>query len=341
MFSGKRELLARGLYWSGAPFLFDRLPARDLLLVLNYHRIGNRDDDLFDPNVFSATADDFNEQISYLKHHVDIITLEEAQAFVEGTIREKTPRFRVLITFDDGYLDNYKLAFPILRSHGVPGVFFLVTGIMGSSWVPWWDHVAFLMKTARQTKFSLRYPVDLSVDIDENGITKSLMHVLRSCARPDNTDGERFIRELKESCQGREDFPRDLRRFLNWDEAREMLAAGMAVGSHTHSHPVLSQLKPEEQRQELIQSRALLKQNLGIEAKALAYPVGGPTAFTDQTQSIAQETGYRMAFSFSGGVNFPGKTAAHNVKRISGGYQSQLRFKVQTSMCRMTGEYWP
>ena len=66
MFGGKRELLARGLFWSGATFLFDQLPTRDLLLVLNYHRIGNPDDDSFDPGVFSATADELKSVYAQL-----------------------------------------------------------------------------------------------------------------------------------------------------------------------------------------------------------------------------------------------------------------------------------
>ncbi len=85
----------------------------------------------------------------------------------------------MLITFDDGYLDNYEVAFPILRSHGVQGVFFLVTDIIGSCNVPWWDHIAYVMNTARQRRFSLRYPVDLAVDIDETGMKNSLRDVLK------------------------------------------------------------------------------------------------------------------------------------------------------------------
>src|SRR5580698_9924038 len=126
MLPGKREMLARGLLWSGATILLGQLPERDLLLVLNYHRIGNSDDGPFDPRMFSATGEQLNEQISYLKRRVSLITLEEALAFVDGTTREKTRRCRVLITFDDGYLDNYEVAFPILRTHGVQGAFFLV-----------------------------------------------------------------------------------------------------------------------------------------------------------------------------------------------------------------------
>ncbi|HEY1221725.1 MAG TPA: polysaccharide deacetylase family protein [Bryobacteraceae bacterium] len=340
MFGGKRELLARGLLWSGATFLLGRLPARDLLLVLNYHRIGNPDDDPFDSGVFSVTGDQLSQQISYLKRHLSPVTLDEAMAFADGTTQEKTRRCRVLITFDDGYLDNYEVAFPILRSHGVQGVFFLATGMVGSCYVPWWDHIAYLMKTARQRRFSLRYPADLAVDVNRNGMTKSLWDILSLYKRPENTDPARFIGELTEEAKGK-DLPGTLRRFLNWDEAREMIAGGMAIGSHTHSHTILSQLGPEQQRHDLAQSRALLREQLGIEADALAYPVGGASSFTDRTQQLAQEVGYRAAFSSHGGTNRPGMTRRYDVKRVGVDEQSWPRFRVQTAICRLTGKHWP
>lgn len=340
MFGGKRELLARGLFWSGVTSLLGQLPPRDSLLVLNYHRIGNPDDDPFDPGVFSATGDQLNEQISYLKRHVSIVTLREAQAFCDGTLRDKTPRCRVLLTFDDGYLDNYEVAFPVLRSHGVQGVFFLATSMVGSCSVPWWDHIAFVMKTARQRRFSLHYPADLAVDFVENGMTKSLRDVLSLYKRPENADPERFIRELKEETHG-DDLPGTLRRFINWDEAREMIAGGMAIGSHTHSHTVLSQLGPEQQRGELAQSRTQLREGLGCGVDALAYPVGGTSSFSEQTQQLAKEAGYRTAFSFHGGTNLPGMTRPYDVKRVGVGDQSWPRFRVQAAICRRTGNYWP
>jgi peptidoglycan/xylan/chitin deacetylase (PgdA/CDA1 family) len=339
MFSGKRELLARGLYWGGTSFLFNRLPAKDLLLVLNYHRIGDRDADPFDPDVFSATANEFNDQVSYLKQQGWLVTLEEAQDFIDG--KDNTSRYRVLITFDDGYLDNYELAFPILRSHGTQGVFFLVTGIMGSGSIPWWDHIAFVMKRAKQRRFTLLYPSELAVDIDAHGVLPSLRNVLALYKTPLNADGERFIRELEECTKTTVNLPTPPRRFLNWDEAREMLAGGMAIGSHTHSHPVLSQLGAERQRQELTQSRALLRQNLDIKADSIAYPVGATLSFSALTQAIAEQCGYRTAFSFHGGVNLPTQTTAFDVKRIAVGGDSRFRFRMKAATCRVTGEYWP
>jgi len=339
-FPGKRELLARGLLWSGASFMLSQLPAKDMLVVLNYHRIGNPDDDLFDPGVFSATADQFNDQVSYLKRHVSPVTLEEGLSFIDGTKNADRPRCRVLITFDDGYLDNYQIAYPILRSHGIQGVFFLATSMVGTCHVPWWDHIAYLVKTARRRRFSLRYPVGLVVDIEENGLTKSLREILRTYKRPDNADPARFIRELAEEARG-EDPPGTQRRFLNWDEAREMARSGMALGSHTHSHNVLSQLEPDQQCEELSKSRAILKEEIGIEADVLAYPVGAKGSFTHQTQLAARGAGYRAAFSFYGGTNMKHKTSPYDVARIGIGDQSRSRFRVQSPVCRSTGSFWP
>jgi len=339
-FGGKRELLARGLLWSGASFLLSHLPARDSLLVLNYHRIGNSEDDLFDPGVFSATADQFNDQIGYLKRRLSLVTLDEALAFIDGSIKENTRRCRVLITFDDGYLDNYEIAYPILRAQGAQGVFFLATSMVGSCQLPWWDHIAYLVKSARRRRFSLRYPAELAVDIDKNGLAKSLNAILKLYKHPGNSDPARFIRELAEESKGK-DPPGTLRRFLNWDEAREMSRGGMAIGSHTDSHTVLSQLDPEQQRQELAKSRAIIMDKLGIEAKVLAYPVGHKASFSDQTQRIAQELGYRGAFSHYGGVNIQGKTSPYDVKRTKIVGQSQNRFQAQTAVCRFTGRFWP
>ena len=339
-FSGKRDWLARGLLWSGVPFLLSKLPARDSLLVLNYHRIGNPADDLFDPGVFSATAEEFDNQVTYLKSHVSLITLDEALAFIDGRKIEKTGRCRLLITFDDGYLDNYEIAFSILRSQGVQGVFFLATSMVGSCKIPWWDQIAYLVKTAQRRRFTLRYPADLEVDVDEKGLEESLREVLKLYKRPENSDPARFIQELAEAAKGKE-LPGTLRRFLNWDEAREMTRGGMAIGSHTHSHHVLSQLDPGRQYEELSKSRGIFKEELGIEADVLDYPVGGKTSFTGETQKLAREAGYRAAFSFYGGTNLQGKANPYDVKRIGIGGQSWSRFRVQTDVCRFTGRYWP
>jgi hypothetical protein len=212
--------------------------------------------------------------------------------------------------------------------------------MVGSCELPWWDRIAYLVKTARRRRFSLRYPAELSIDIDKNGLTKSLNTILKSFKQPHNCDPARFVRELTEESKG-DDPPGTARRFLNWDEAREMSKNGMAIGSHTHSHTVLSRLEPERQREELAKSRAILLEQLGTEAKVLAYPVGHKSSFSGQTQKIAQETGYRCAFSHHGGMNIQGKTSVYDVKRTKIASQSRNRFHMRASICRSIGIFWP
>ena len=317
-----------------------QLPTRDSLVVLTYHRIGDAKNDPYDPGIFSATGDQFNEQISYLKRNHLLVTLEEAMAFVDGATKEKTRRCRVLITFDDGYLDNYETAFPILRSQGVQGVFFLCTSLVGSSYVPWWDQIAYVVKTAQRHRFPLRYPTDLDVDLDEKGLREGLHCIFNLYKTHENVEPERFIRELKEAAGGK-DLPAESRRYLNWDEAREMISGGMAIGAHTHSHRMLSKLEREEQRKELAESRAILGEQLGIKPDALAYPFGSVSAFSEQTQQLVKETGYRAAFSDHGGTNREGTMRRYNLKRVPVASQSWARFRVRADICRVTGSFWP
>jgi peptidoglycan/xylan/chitin deacetylase (PgdA/CDA1 family) len=115
----------------------------------------------------------------------------------------------------------------------------------------------------------------------------------------------------------------------------------MAVGSHTHSHHVLSQLDTNRQFEELSESRAILKKELGVEVDALAYPVGGRISFTEQTQKAARDAGYRAAFSFYGGANLPGEISPYNVVRIGLDDRSWSRFRVQMAVGRVTGSCWP
>lgn len=102
-----------------------KLAKRDCLLVLNYHRVGDKKSELFDELVYSATADELKQEVSHLNKKFGIVTLKDAQDFVSGRRRFGQPG--VLLTFDDGYIDNYRIALPILRDLGVQGTFFLVS----------------------------------------------------------------------------------------------------------------------------------------------------------------------------------------------------------------------
>ena len=128
---GKRELVSDLCAAAGATWLLERFPSRPVLMILNYHRIGDKEATAYDPGLFSCTAGEFDWQVDYVKRRFRMATLDDVMELLSGERRLTEPQ--VLITFDDGYIDNYQLAYPVLRRHGVQGVFFLPTGFVGTA----------------------------------------------------------------------------------------------------------------------------------------------------------------------------------------------------------------
>ena len=338
---GKREQLARWLHITGLRALvLHAAPRRNLLAVLNYHRIGEAEATPWDPGVFSATAEQFDEQLTYVRKYFTPVTLDEAVAFARG--EDRTGRgTRILITFDDGYIDNFESAFPILRSHGMQGVFYLPSSMIGSTAIPWWDAIAYMVKRARRRTFQLHYPAALAVDLDRHGIETSLREILTLYKRPDMTDSDRFIAALSEAAGEKSPAENGERLFLDWDQARQMVAGGMAAGAHTHTHRLLGRLTAGEQVFELTEGRRQLRERLGVEADTIAYPVGRRDSFTAETERLAEECGYRAAFSFYGGLNLAQRRSPYDILRVGVDGQSVTRFKVQVTAAAAVARFWP
>jgi peptidoglycan/xylan/chitin deacetylase (PgdA/CDA1 family) len=331
---GKRELLARICSRTGLTRVLETMPQRRALVVLNYHRIGNADETPFDSGVFSATAEHFDSHIAYLKRRFHISTLEEVFAMLRGDAPRGTS---VLITFDDGYLDNYTLAFPILRAHGVQAVFFLPTAFIGTGKLPWWDMIAYIIKKSVKKRIHLEYPEPTKFDLGSKGGKRVSMEILRLFTQPAVKDPERFLANLETVCEVSRPTSATERCFLDWGEAREMQRNGMAFGSHTHSHEILTKLSLELQREEARYSREILERELHRRIDALAYPVGLRHCFSADTVNALEQTGYRAAFSFYGGSNRAGEIRPFDIRRYGMADMSFDHFRLQTTLRAVTG----
>ncbi len=319
----KRLLLANTLQTFGVLRLVESFRSDPGIVVVNHHRIGNAETTRFDRGVYSATTEMLDEQISLLKRRMPIVAGEELESLVTGK-RPLTRTFGVL-TFDDGYLDNYTNAFPVLKHHDVPAIFFPVIQYAGTSTVTWWDEIAYLMRNSQTGKASVSTPVPLELELGQDR-EFSILQMLRHFKRPDNLKQQSFLQQLREStgCS----VPDPGRRFLNWNEAREMVKAGMEFGSHSCSHTILSQQTEDEQRWELKRSKVTLEQELDVRIHSIAYPVGSATAFTTATQTYARDAGYTIGFSLQGGWNRVGHLTPMCMERLSPSTEHSL-FRMQ------------
>lgn len=270
------------------------------LYCFNFHRVGNDDGSAFHPNLYSCTGEEFSKIIDLLQSRFDMVGLDQVLSWVDTNTAPDRPCG--LITFDDGYLDNFQIAFDVLKKARCPGLFFLPTDFIGSGRIPWWDQIAWCIY--KMGRGSLEVPGgDRPVEIDPIDLEGSIRRVLRvvkdTPAIPVEEKADEILRQA-----GCRPFGEDGDQlFLGWEQAREMRRAGMWIGSHTASHQVLSHLSPGDQYRELAESKAVLERELGEPVDSIAYPVGGYAAYTAETKSIAQQCGYRVAFNFVSGAN--------------------------------------
>ena len=114
------------------------------IYCFNFHRIGDAEKCKYDPNVFSCSAEDLEKHLRFIKDNFEIINQTHFIDLI-NTGQEVDKKY-AYITFDDGYLDNYRLAFPILRAMKIPATFFVATGLIESNIIPWWDEIAWHIK---------------------------------------------------------------------------------------------------------------------------------------------------------------------------------------------------
>jgi peptidoglycan/xylan/chitin deacetylase (PgdA/CDA1 family) len=275
-----------------------RLPRWPGILILNYHRVGARDAEPWDRALYNADASLFESQIEALSSTVEIVALHD----VAQLARARTRGRMILITFDDGYRDNYEVAFPILRRHGASAGFFVSTGYLDRPHVPWWDEIAWMVRhCAFPAVVGVPYDdalLSLAADEIESTIATLIEHY--KGLPGEQTDG--YIDRIAVATgSGRCDVESARSLWMTWDMVREMRDAGMAIGGHTDSHPILSRLGAQEQEREVSHCAQRLGEELGSPMRWFAYPVGSRDSFTPTTRRILGDHGVELAFSFYGG----------------------------------------
>jgi len=322
----KRALLRNTLSATGSLRLLRSLPAWQGLLILNYHRIGTPGDSLFDPCLWSVTQDQLDTQVRLLKSGFDVIGLDDLPNVEMDLQRASGEPWRmrrfVMVAFDDGYRDNYESAFPVLASHGVPGVFFLATGSIDHGGVSWWDALSWMVRSSRRATLELPDflpggPVNLN-DRNDPDRTRALRMLLERYYRLPGSQTRPFLLAVADAT-GSGLPPAELSRdlWLTWDMVREMRASGMSIGAHTVTHPVLSRLGLEEQESELLESRLRLEAETGQPVTALSFPVGRRDTFNQDTREALSRAQYDYAFSFYGGYIPPGRWDRFNLPRTA------------------------
>lgn len=250
------------------------------------------------------------------------------------------------ITFDDGYHDNFTAAVSTLNELNVPATFFIPTEFLQSPKLPWWDHVAYVMKKTPVRRLLLKCDpshtgLPLDVELESTSRRDAMMTIIRAILAGRVTDLPWFLEHLAARAEitvESEYLGKSL--FMNWEQLRQLADTDgrLTVGSHSHSHLDLGKLDERSLERELVLSKGILQERLGREVSALAYPFGWSGTYNQATRSSAIKAGYRLAFISQSGVNHPRKLDPFEIRRLGvGATDSLATLRARTALFSAVG----
>lgn len=325
-----KRLIYYILYFTGLWLLF-RFLNRKKLAILMYHGITDKD-----YNVWTQLPrSQFQEQMEYISRNCRPITLDNA--LTHGEQNRSRLQYPVAVTFDDGFRNNYTVAFPILKKLNVPALIFLTTSFIDKEpefrGLLWTDYIYLMLRGARGSKVDFS---DLGLreyelsDFDACAEAKSdIMSRLKTLpAAEKNRIVQDMARRLNYAIK-----PEDYLVFesLDWNEAGEMFLSGLVTfGAHTVRHEIMTRLTVEEAEEEMRQSKEVIESRLGAPVTAFAYPNGKVADFDESTKALAAKY-FLCAVSTIEGLNSE-EQDRYALRRINvGNDMDLLEFKMHLS----------
>jgi peptidoglycan/xylan/chitin deacetylase (PgdA/CDA1 family) len=255
--------------------------------ILAYHRVGPQ------TNKWSLNPlheKIFEYHINYLSKNFKIVSLSNLSKMIRN---KNIPEKAVVITFDDGYKDNYEFAFPILKKYNAPATVFLATGPIEEKKLFWWDKINYLLFHTDMESIDLNPLGSYQLSSNEDKVLAGL-NIQEKLKKMDNNKKEDIIKELINLADVHIPEKLGKKYLLSWNEIKKMNKNGVEFGSHTVTHPVLTNVSLDKAKWEIINSKKIIEENLETEVESFAYPNGD---FNAKLSSLVENLGFSSSVS--------------------------------------------
>jgi peptidoglycan/xylan/chitin deacetylase (PgdA/CDA1 family) len=301
------------LYWASPHFLSH---VKGKVLILMYHRVLPRaevESTFVQPGMY-VTPDTFERHLRFLTAHFELLTFRELLAKWDGGGWNDSARY-CAVTFDDGWIDNYQYAYPLLRAYSAPATIFLPTDLIGSHGRLWPDRLGDLLRRRRRG-----LPEEWDAEIERaKDLSDEERDALLAALAAEVGDGP------------------VTRGFVNWDEVRDMSRHGIAFGSHSTTHANLTRLRGPALERELRESLETLRAQAVNYVPVLAYPNGDHTG---AVAAAADAAGYRAAVTTRPGFEAGRPSDLFSLKRIGVHNDVSRSIPVMTFHIARTAGQW-
>jgi peptidoglycan/xylan/chitin deacetylase (PgdA/CDA1 family) len=261
--------------------------------ILAYHRVNDERNELFPATPVKV----FERQMELLAKHFHVFPLLE---LVERAASGDVPPKAVAITFDDGYKDNYDVAFPVLRRWGLPATIFLATGVIGTGATLWHDRVFEAFRRTTRPSVVIR-DMRLALATREER-QRSLERFLGYIRTLSPSERESHVAQLLEACEV-DIGPGHGALMLDWQHVADMSRSGITFGAHTVTHPILSRMPPQDALEEIRRSRSAIEDRLRQPVQLFAYPNGSRADYNETIKEMLRQEGFLGAVTTVVGLN--------------------------------------
>lgn len=258
------------------------------LSIFIFHRVLPQPDPLFPDE---PDANRFDERIAWINSWFNVLPLDQA---ITQLGKQLLPDRAAAITFDDGYADNYTIALPILLKHKLSATFFIATGFLDGGRM-WNDTIIESVRACHKPILDLT-PIGLDVfpvgsEHEKREAIATIISKVKYRSTIERVDLTNKIANLANVLP-----PDNL--MMTSQQVRNMREAGMQIGAHTVSHPILASIDITEARFEISESKTFLETLLGERVSLFAYPNGKPgTDYLPEHVALAEELGFDAAVS--------------------------------------------
>lgn len=262
------------------------IPQRNIA-VLMYHRIIDSEYNFWKLNVSPKT---FEQHIRYISKNYKVLRLEDEWCDIV-----KVDQKYVVITFDDGYVDNYRFALPILEKYHVPATIFVSTDLIDTDEMYWWDELEKIFIVDNYIGEFMFGGV--SYKITDSKCNENICLTIRNRIK-------NMLPSKRKECMSELRFALGLRqsqtstlRCMNTQELSRMAASPyVTIGGHTKSHLSMGSAHPKELlRSEIEESLSILAKKIGKKIDVFAYPFGGAEDRCDMADQILLECGIKKS----------------------------------------------
>lgn len=272
-----------------------------------YHGFTDRSapDDIENFHGLHLHVDMFRRHLEYLRQHCTPISLEQFLRHLAED--EPLPPNAVVLTMDDGYRSNYRLAFPLLREFGIAATIFLTTNFVDRGILQWTDRLEYAIGHADFDALLRVLPLANPSSDTRAFRGEALLSIKRTLKGIGQELRDDRVAELeRELGCSLAQAPRVPAVYepLTWSEVAEMLDSGLvAIGAHTVSHYILSRCSPEVLDEELGGARRIIESRTGHPCPLFCYPNGALGDFDDRTRAAVEKAGHTCALTTVVGSN--------------------------------------